>query len=244
MMISYISIAVLSLQFATTLGQQCPAFTATFTTLVEQTIDELNILINDPELIFFKEVVGFRDSDIKHAIDDALKFFNETYGLDFSLAPPNEQQERVLGNAKLRLFRAPDNFRLFLVSSNWIQTGSTRFTCRDVYFGGFVVDFTGDELLHGTYGGADGKPVGVGNSLEYGFFVIDVCNQSPIIIQYSSSAPIRFEPIDGTGILTFDLYNNVLGYGKAVETVTIRPDEDNPGKYHISDRNFITFPSL
>ena len=60
-----------------------------------------------------------------------------------------------------------------------------------------------------------------------------MCDQSPIIIQYSTPTPFRLDPIDGTGVFHFDLYNNVLGYGKAVETVTIRPDEDTPGKYRL-----------
>ena len=240
-----ICFAVLGLQFAAAVGSPafCPAFTATFTALVEQTVDDLDIfaiLIDDPEQTFFKEVIGFRDSDIQHAKDDALKFFNRIYGLDFSLTLPNEQGEYFLGNASLSLTRTED-FRYLLVSSNWIQTGSTRFTCRDIYFGGYVVGFTGDTLLHGTYGGADGKPVGEGNSLQYGYMSIDVCDQSPIIIQYSTPVPFRFEPIDGTGIFHFDLYNNVLGYGKAVQTVTIRPDE---GKYRINNRAFFTFPAV
>ena len=246
-----ICFAVLGLQFAVAVGspRRCPAFTATFTGLVEQTVDDLNFLMDDPEQTFFKEVVGFRDSDIRHVKDDVLTFFNDTYGLDFSLSSPNEQGQYFLGNARLRLIRTPetrsaDDFRLYLVSSNWIQTGSTRFACRDMYFGGFTVEFTEDMLLHGTYGGVDGKPVGVGNSVQYGYWSIDVCDQSPIIIQYSTPTPFRLEPIDGTGVFHLDLYNNVLGYGKAVETVTIRPDEDNPGKYRISNRAFFTFPAM
>ena len=243
MMVCHFSIAILSLQFTVTLGSpaHCPT---TFTIFIEQSIEDLNVFANDPEQTFFKEVMGFRDRDIKHVKDDALKFFNETYGLDFSQASPNEQGRYVLDNKRLSMVRVPEDFHFYVASSNWIQTGSTRFTCHDVSIGAFIVDFTGDDLLHGSYGGVDGRPVGAGNIVEYGFFNIDICNQSPIIIQYSNSAPFRLEPIDGTGIAHFDVYNNVLGYGKAVETPVIRPDYANPGKYTLSNRIVFTFPDL
>ena len=72
---------------------------------------------------------------------------------------------------------------------------------------------------------------------------IDVCDQSPVIIQFSTPTPLRYEPVDRTGISHFDIYNNVLGYGKAVGAVTIKPDYDNPGKYRISSRDVFTFPA-
>ena len=211
--------------------------------MIEQTVDDLDVLINDHEQMFFKEVMGFRDVDIQHAKDDALKFFNETYGLDFTLATPNEENEYVLENARLSLFRVPEDFHYSVISSNWIKTGSTRFSCNRIFFGGYHVVFSGDQLLHGSYGGVDGLPAGEENTMQYGYMNIDICDQSPVIIQYSHPSPFRFEPVDGTGIFHFDIYNNVLGYGKAVEVVTIKPDYDNPGKYRISSRDVFTFPA-
>lgn len=193
----------------------CPDFTATFTAVVDQTVDNPNFLVSDPEQTFFKEVMGFRDGDIQHAFESAVKFFDETYGLDFSLSQPNVQNEYLLGNATLSLYRFPKDVHYLLVLSNWIQTGSTRFSCRDIHVGGYHVTFSGDLLLHGSYGGTDGKPAGIGNSVEYGYLSIDVCEQSPVNIQYTSPTPIRQEPVDGAILLNFDLYNNVLGYGKS-----------------------------
>ena len=82
-------ITVFGLQLAVSLCDKvtfCPDFTATFVGLVDQTVEDPLILIDDPEQTFFKETLGFRDDDIQHAFQDALKFFNETYGLDFSLS--------------------------------------------------------------------------------------------------------------------------------------------------------------
>ena len=221
----------------------CPDFTATFTAVVDQTVDDPNFLISDPEQTFFKEIMGFRDNDIQHAFENAVEFFDERYGLDFSLSQPNEQNEYVVGNATLSLFRFPKHVHYLLVLSNWIQTGNTRFSCRDIYLGGYIVTFSGDQLLHGSYGGADGKPVGAGNSVEYGFMSIDACEQSPVFIQYTTPTPFRQEPVDGTFFINLDLYNNVLGYGKAQESIVVTPDENNPGKFHVSIRNVFTFPA-
>ena len=78
--------------------------------------------------------------------------------------------------------------------------------------GGITVIFAGNQTLYGSYGGTEGKPVESGDLLLYGIFSIDVCQQSPVLIQFQSNTP---EPIDGTLIVNFDLYNAVLGYGKA-----------------------------
>ena len=105
-------IAVLSLQFSVSLctpDSSCPDFTATFVAMADQTIDDTELLINDAEQTFFRDTLGFRDTDIQNAAADALRFFNETYGLDFSHIPLNEQHQHVLGNASLRQFRFPEH---------------------------------------------------------------------------------------------------------------------------------------
>ncbi|CAI8030202.1 hypothetical protein GBAR_LOCUS17126 [Geodia barretti] len=134
---------LISLQFTASLCDQrtggvCPDFTATFVAGIDQTVDDPNVLISDPEQTFFKEIMGFRDDDIQHAFDDAVKFFYDRYGLDFSLSQPNEQNVHVLGNATLSLFRIVENVHYLLVLNNWIQTGNTRTTCRDIQFGGLL----------------------------------------------------------------------------------------------------------
>ena len=79
----------------------CPSnqFSAVFTTTIEQTVDELAFFKLDSELTFFKDVLKFRDDAIQHVFEDAINFFNNTYGLDFSASPPNENYQRSIEDA-------------------------------------------------------------------------------------------------------------------------------------------------
>ena len=42
----------------------------------------------DTNLTFFREVLGFDDAQIQHETQNAFQFFNERFGLDFSLRSP------------------------------------------------------------------------------------------------------------------------------------------------------------
>ena len=211
-------------------------------TFVNQPIDTPDaLLVDDPDFTFLKVIFKFRDA-VQHTTNDAIKFFNESYGLDFSLSPPNEQNEYFYQNARLNQFRFTDNSGYYVTLNNWIQTGSTRSVQYPVDGGGFQVSFSADQLLHGSYGGAEGRPAGVTDFLYYGFYVINVCPQSPVIIQYQSASLPRPEPINGEVIIELDVYNQVLGYGKGFGTVTIKPDPANPGKFQVVTRNTFTFP--
>ena len=108
-------------------------------------------------------------------------------------------------------------------------------------FGGIRVTFTGNQTLYGSYGGADGKPASITDSLYAGAFKIDVCEQSPVIILYRTATPIRVEPIDNNSIFNFDVKNDVLGRGKAHGFHRPRPVKDEPGKFRFSDRLVFTF---
>ena len=238
---SVISVFV-SLQFPVTLCglQSCPDFTATFVGVIDQTID-IDRLPGDPEMIFFKVDMKLRDNEIQHVFEDAVKFYNETYGLDFSNSPPNEQKEYFFENAKLSLFHFHEDNDYRLILSNWIQTGNTCTSYRDIHCGGYRVTFTGDQLLHGSYGGVEGKPAGVGNIIQYGYDMINVCDQSPVIVQFQNASPFRMEPVDGLYPVNYDIYNRVLGYGKGLGISTLKPDKDNPGYYRLVFRLVYTF---
>ena len=222
----------------------CPSqhFSAVFTITVDQTIDEL-ASVNDPELTFFKTYLKFRDSDIQHTIDDAIQFFNNTYGLDFSNSPPNEKNERFFQNAKMSPIILPDFLDVILTDNHWIRTGNTRSSCYRIRDGGLQVTFSAEQTLYGSYGGAEGKSVGITNVMGYGFYIIDVCEQSPVIIQFQTSSPVRTEPIDGTTVFISDLYNRVLGYGKVHGMFQIYPDPNEDGKLRIVSRGVFTFPT-
>ena len=218
-------------------------FSAVFVASMDQvTIGEPLVDVDDPELNFLTNVLKFRHQDIVHFAEDAIYFYNETFGLDFSTSPPpNDQHELFFEKAKMSPFMLSDEINFFVTSNNWIRTGSTRSTCNRVRYGGFRVLFTGDQTLYGSYGGAEGKPAGF--MLVYGIFIIEGCQQSPIIIPYQSSTPVRFEPVDGHLILNLDLYNVILGYGKFEGTGSVVADVHQPEKNRVISHNVFTFPT-
>ena len=237
-------VAVFSAQLAVSLCYEfCPKIAATFTAMVDQTVDDPLFLVEDPEQTFFKDVMNFRDDEIENTLQDAFKFYNDTYGLNFSQSLPNQFNVHVFENAVLSPARFAEEVRYQLAYNNWIQTGNTRTTCRDIFAGGFLVAFTGEQVLHGSYGGADGIPVGGFNSLIYGFGLSYLCPQSPFIIQFQTATPVRLEPVDGSGFYNFDVYNNVLGHGRAPGVAYTTPDPDHPGKYRLVIRIVHTFPA-
>ena len=227
------------------LSQTCPSepFTAVFTSSLDQTLDSPEILKDDPELTFFKTYMQFRDAAIQHIADDAIQFFNDTFGLDFSASTPNQQNERFFENAKMSPFILVSNDYIVTVN-NWFRSGNIRSACYLIREGGFRATFSAEQTLRGSYGGATGKPAGVTNAMIYAFVSIEVCKQSPIIIQIQSGTPFRIEPIDGIGIINAETYNRVLGHGRAQGIAIIIPDPDKPGQFRVTIRNTYTFPAL
>ena len=226
------------------LSQACPSepFTAVFTSSLDQTLDSPS-LKDDPELTFFKTIMQFRDAAIQHTVDDAIKFFNDTFGLDFSASTPNQQNERFFENAKMSPFILVSND--YIVTFNdWFRSGNTRSACYLIREGGFRATFSAEQTLHGSYGGATGKPAGVTSALMYEFASIEVCKQSPIIIQIQTRTPLRIEPVDGIGIINGEAYNRYLGHGRVQGIIIIIPDPDEPGQFRVTVRNTYTFPAL
>ena len=239
----WIHVLIFAVSSLAVCSQTCPSdhFSAVFTATIEQTTTSAGSM-DDPELTFFKTYLKFRDSDIQHTIDDAIQFFNNTFGLDFSDSP-NEKNERFFQNAKMSPFILPPDIDYIVTDNHWVRTGNARSSCYHIRDGGFRVIFSSEQTLYGSYGGDEGKPAGTTNSMIYGFYSIDVCEQSPVIIQFQSSSPVRTEPIDGTSIFTSDLYNRVLGYGTAHVVIHVYPDPNKPGQLHVSVRNTMVFPS-
>ena len=96
----WIHILVFAMSSLPIMSQNCPSehFSAVFTATIDQTADNPGLSEDDPELMFFKTYMNFRDSDIQHTIEDAIQFFNNTYGLDFSDSVPNEKNEYFIWN--------------------------------------------------------------------------------------------------------------------------------------------------
>ena len=242
----WIHVLIFAVSSLAVCSQTCPSehFSVIFTATIEASSTSTGP-VDDPELSFFKTYLKFSDSDIQHTIDDAIQFFNNTFGLDFSNSPPNEKNERFFQNAKMSPFTlSPDIVSNYVVTDNrWIRTGNTYSSCYHKRDGGFGVTFSSEQTLYGSYGGAEGKPAGTTTMVGYGFYIINICEQSPLIIQFQNSYPIRPEPIDGISVFTSDLYNRVLGYGKVHGIFQAFPDPNEPGNIRTVLRAVYTFPA-
>ena len=77
--------------------------------------------------------------------------------------------------------------------------------------------------------------------MVFGFSRIDVCDQSPIVMQFLSGTPYCREPVDGAIILGVDLY---IGYGRSRGVSSVNKyDEASPGKFRMVARTVFTFPA-
>ena len=223
-------------------SQTCPSdhFSVIFVGTIETILDELAIDIPDPELSYFKNVLKFRDEEIVHFFEDAVYFFKNTFGLDFSMSPPTDQHQLFYENATISPFILSEDIVYTATSNNWIRTGSTHSSCYRIRDGGVNITFSGEQTLYGSYGGTEGKTVGPTSALAYGFYIIDVCQQSPLLIQFLTTTPF---PVGSVIIINPVLYNNVLGYGKSQGVGFIRPDPQQPDKFRLSFSNVFTFPA-
>ena len=58
-------------------------FSPVFVATMDQIVDNPNLILDDPELVFFKQYLQLKDNAIQHIFEDAVEFFNETFGLNF-----------------------------------------------------------------------------------------------------------------------------------------------------------------
>ena len=159
----------------------------------------------------------FRDSDIQHTIEDAINFLN------YILTVLISQIQLQMREQTMSPYVLSSHLNLIFSDNMWIRTRNTNSSCYYARTGGLRVTFSADQMVHGSYGGTEGKPVGPQNVLLYGFDVIDVCQQSRIIIQFQLPSPIRAEPIDGITTILHDIYNQVLGEGIAHSIFQLLP---------------------
>ena len=207
-------------------------------------LDDLQLVANpDSELSYFRETLRFSEEEIEQATQDAIDFYNERYGLDFS-GPPDERNVRHFENSTLVPFRVRDIVEIFTTYNRWIVSGNTRSRCFRAYEGGYVVGNTerGQQMLHGTYGGEQGIPVTYpGDEIIWGYFSIKVCPQEPIIIEWNQQTPFR-RNVDGFAVHNQEIYHRQLGKGAGhgIAATGLPPDED--GNVHQFTRVVYAFP--
>ena len=221
--------------------QSC-SFDAAFTIIadLERPISILNEF-PDPQMRFFREILGFTEQETQQVVDSAIQHFSTQFGLDFSNIEPNDANQRFLGNAMFHPIMPP--FNASAVANSWIVTGNRRSRCFQVGSGSLQVIFNDTMMLHGLYGGVDGRPVNAGDFLLYGFIAIfDACSQQPILIQSQSDIPARVLPVEGWLIEEGRLYNRQLGQGRSQNTIKNTISQDDPSMVMITNQLVISFP--
>ena len=86
-----------------------------------------------------------------------MQFYKNMYGLVFTSIEPNDQGQRILGNATFVPGRSV--FNLTYAFNSWLLSGRSRTKCFPATGGGFWVCFSGPMMLHREYGGDEGKSV-------------------------------------------------------------------------------------
>ena len=193
-------------------AQTCPSpwFDAHFVVLADVTPTTREF---DPNLTFFREVLRFTEQEIEQQTQNAIQFYNTTFGLDFSQSQPNAQGERFYQNATFFPARTP--LALSVSLSRWILNGNTRSRCFNFIEGGYWVYFTaGPQMLHGSYGGEQGTLITSPAELHFGFYSIDACAQQPIVMQYQSRTPYR-RSVDSISYYNNQVFHRTLGMGSA-----------------------------
>ena len=212
----WVTVALVSFLSAAAQSQMCnEPFQAVMTVLSNVTLPiSTNFL--DSDLVFYREVLCFTEEEIDRDRKAAMQFFSDTYGLDFTNIEPNEQGQRTLGNATFQTFTFPFNFTY--VFNSWLVNGKKRTRCFPVGEGGFLVRFTGPMMLHGEYGGEEGKLVIETDRVFYHQqYIYEACKQQGIVFQVESTAPIQTTASNPGGfvVYNFRVHNRVLGEGTA-----------------------------
>jgi hypothetical protein len=192
--------------------------------------------ITDPDavLAFQRDVMGRDRAAVAAYVEEAMRFYLRRFGLDFTGAeastPVGPWQ---IDGASMRgsVFHPDHGYTAYVVSEEWV--GEEGWTVRDASFG---VSITEDQVLHGTWGGAAGKPARAGSFVTFGDYNIKVerpgsGRDGTIMIHFESGSPITAD-VDGTIYFICDLSHPEWGPGSARGTM-------------VADggiRNVLTFP--
>ena len=213
----WVIVGLLSILVVNAAARSCPVnlnSEAQFVLYVDSTISADAVLQSagiDTNLTFFREVLGFDDAQIQHETQNAFQFFNDRFGLNFSLSEPDELGQRFFQNATLRPFsRRP--LPGFVTFNRWLVTGNTRSKCYTLSVGGYAVSFTGEQTLRGTYGGEEGIQVTGSRVLNYAYRYISIPHRDPLVIQYWTPIPNEAQLL-GLFVLFYELSHPTLGQG-------------------------------
>ena len=224
-------------------SSNCPTpewFAATFVSIADKVISSPVVFL-DTSLSYFRDVMLFTEEEIAQVEEDAMQFYKARFGLDFAQSEPDEWGQRFYQNATFFPAKVSPEVQYTATFNRWIVSGSTKSMCFDNLMGTFRVVFTGDQILHGTYGGEVGIPVVPTDTVSYGFYHIPVCPQEPLVIQFNTVTPIRIDPYDGFHIINLDIFHRVWGRGLVQGVARYTPTED--GRFHFTLHEVFTFPA-
>ena len=221
---------------------KCPKnwFNIQFVSVAEKVVPPSAIELM-PDLSFFKNVMKYSPRKIEKVTNDALMFFKNKYGIDFTQVEPDELGKRETETAIFNPFQLSPEVEYNIMFNTYIFNGRRYSKCYENRDGGFAVSFKTDQKLFGTYGGSQGKPITTNDLIVYGFYNIPVrFSRKPLIIRYTSGSPARLETNDGFQIINCDLYSPLLGHGTAQGVFRSTPEAN--GQLRVSIRNLFTFP--
>ena len=108
--ISVVFFSSLNLHNAAAHSQMCEEpFKATITLVTNVTIP-ISASSFDPDLLHFRKTLCFTEEEINHEREAAMRFYIDMYGFDFTNIQPNDQEQRILGNATFEPSRSAINF--------------------------------------------------------------------------------------------------------------------------------------
>ena len=239
---TWIQIVLLGLIMVYSASTQSCSFDAAFVIIADR-VDPASIFdeFPDPQLNFYRDTLRFTEEETQQVQEAAIQHFNMQFGLDFSNIEPNDANQRFIGNAMFNSIEAP--FNATAIANRWIVTGNRKSKCFPVGSGQFRVDFNDTMMLHGLYGGEDGRQVSAGDFLVYGHLIIyDTCPQQPIVIQTQTDIPARILPVEGWIVEELRLYHRQLGRGRAQSTFKTRPSSDDPTMFVTENQSVVSFP--
>ena len=237
-----IQFALLSLIMVYSASTQTCSFDAAFTVIADQ-VEPASILneFPDPQMSFFRDILRFTEEETQQVVEAAIRHFNTQFGVDFSNIQPNDANQRFLRSAMFHSIMAPYNATA--IANRWLVTGNRRSRCFRVGSGRLQVVFNDTTMLHGLYGGVDGRQVNAGDFLVYGYLAIfDTCPQQPLLIQTQTDIPARILPVEGWIVEELRLYHRQLGRGRAQNTFKNRLSPDDPTMIVIENQSVLSFP--
>ena len=221
--------------------QSCTPFEAVMAVVTDLVLPASSLQFADPEMKFYTETLRFTAEETNRVMENAIQHFNTQFGIDFSNVEPNEANQRFLEFGVFQPNASP--FNDTIIANRWIVNGNRRSKCFPTGSGYFSVVFNTTTMLHGVYGGEEGKQVNPGDIVDYGHFVIfGACPQQPILIQLQSDIPARILPVEGWIVEEYRIYNRQLGRGRAQSVLKTRPSPDDPTMIIVEVQRVLSFP--